>query len=135
MREHINNTETSNLLQSSQEINLTREDLSTVIDAELEPGQFSIHHSMAAHGSDPNRSDRPRIGLSINFISAKVKQTLGPDSAMRAQGKVHPEFVDEPRQDDSFSASAIKSYKSILTNLSSFSINSPDWDTLLRRIH
>lgn len=39
------------------------------VDMLLQPGQMSIHHPLALHGSLPNRSDGPRIGLSATYSS------------------------------------------------------------------
>lgn len=41
----------------------------------LEPGQFSIHHECTVHGSLPNRADHRRIGYSIHYCPADVRQT------------------------------------------------------------
>ncbi|MGF1623435.1 MAG: phytanoyl-CoA dioxygenase family protein [Alphaproteobacteria bacterium] len=38
------------------------------IDLVLEPGQMSLHDVYLAHGSEPNRSDRPRRGLTLRFM-------------------------------------------------------------------
>jgi non-haem Fe2+, alpha-ketoglutarate-dependent halogenase len=41
----------------------------------LRAGQASAHHMHLIHGSSPNRSARPRIGLSINYITPDVVET------------------------------------------------------------
>lgn len=38
------------------------------IDLVLEPGQMSLHDIYLAHGSEPNRSARPRRGLTMRFM-------------------------------------------------------------------
>jgi len=41
--------------------------------ASLRKGQFSLHHTLVVHASEPNRSDDRRIGLSISYIPTRVK--------------------------------------------------------------
>jgi len=41
----------------------------------LHAGQFSLHHTLCTHRSEPNRSDHRRIGLGISYIPAHVKHT------------------------------------------------------------
>jgi non-heme Fe2+,alpha-ketoglutarate-dependent halogenase len=43
-------------------------------DVELQPGEMSLHHVGILHGSRPNRSPRPRVGLAVRYIAAHVKQ-------------------------------------------------------------
>ncbi|MEE2821724.1 MAG: phytanoyl-CoA dioxygenase family protein [Acidobacteriota bacterium] len=50
-------------------------DESQAADVILAAGEFSIHHEAVIHGSNPNRSDDARIGLSIHYIEPHVKQT------------------------------------------------------------
>ena len=47
-------------------------DDSAVAPVELQPGQFSLHHTMVIHRSDANRSDDRRIGCGISYIPASV---------------------------------------------------------------
>ena len=44
-----------------------------VVDIELEPGQMSLHHVRAIHGSHGNRTDGPRIGFAARYITPEVK--------------------------------------------------------------
>jgi len=39
----------------------------------LKAGQFSLHADMLAHGSEPNRSDRRRCGLTIRYCPPEVE--------------------------------------------------------------
>ena len=52
-------------------------DPSTAIPIELSPGQFSLHHTMAIHASDPNTGDQDRIGIGISYIPTRVRH-VGP---------------------------------------------------------
>lgn len=41
----------------------------------LKAGQFSLHHTCTLHQSAPNKSDRPRIGLALSYISTRTHNT------------------------------------------------------------
>ena len=48
---------------------------------------MSLHHVKLIHGSEPNRSDKRRIGLAIRYIPTRVRQTAGAtDSATLVRG-------------------------------------------------
>ena len=73
-----------------------------------------MHHGMALHGSGPNLSDRPRIGLSIIYISTEVVQQRngGRDTAMLVRGVDHyGHFELESPPDSDFSEAAINQYR------------------------
>ena len=57
------------------------------VDLLLEPGDVSLHHTLTAHSSDPNRSDDWRIGIGISYIPTSVRH-IGPTrmSATLARG-------------------------------------------------
>ncbi len=61
-------------------------DESTAVDIELAAGEFSIHHERTVHGSLPNRSGAPRIGLGLFYIPPSVRSTLGRRSAQLVRG-------------------------------------------------
>lgn len=50
-------------------------DASTAVEMPLAPGEFSLHHTLAVHGSEPNCSHDRRIGLGISYIPARVRFT------------------------------------------------------------
>jgi len=43
----------------------------------LLPGEFSLHHTLAVHASDPNTGDDDRIGIGISYIPTRVRH-VGP---------------------------------------------------------
>ena len=47
-------------------------DESRAIDLVLEPGEFVLFNEGTLHGSEPNRSDRPRIACSLRYTSPEV---------------------------------------------------------------
>jgi non-haem Fe2+, alpha-ketoglutarate-dependent halogenase len=54
----------------------------------LQPGEMSLHHINIVHGSNVNRSGKPRIGVAVRFISPDVVQD-GPERqiAMLVRGE------------------------------------------------
>ena len=87
-----------NLLSRGQEISVEVDDAKAVT-LELEPGQMSLHHVKLIHGSEPNPSDKRRIGLAIRYIPTYVRQVAGmTDSAMLVRGTdAHGNFHTEER--------------------------------------
>ena len=61
-------------------------DESRAVDLELREGEFSIHHERTAHGSLPNRTDRPRIGLALFYIPTSVRSVIGRRPATLVRG-------------------------------------------------
>ena len=47
------------------------------VDLVLAPGEVSLHHTLTAHRSGPNRSARKRIGIGISYIPTAVRH-IGP---------------------------------------------------------
>jgi ectoine hydroxylase-related dioxygenase (phytanoyl-CoA dioxygenase family) len=47
------------------------------IDVELEAGEISLHSDLLLHGSEANRSDRRRCGLTLRYCPADVRAELG----------------------------------------------------------
>ena len=114
MRHHSNSYDENNMLMSDQSIELTSEDLGDRQTVELKAGQFSLHHSMIIHGSGPNNSDGPRIGLSLNYISVDVIQlkNRGHDSAMLVRGVDYfNNFEKELAPKSDFSPESIKQFR------------------------
>src|SRR5207249_9813024 len=42
---------------------------------ELQPGSFSLHHTLCRHRSAPNRADHRRVGIGISYIPAHCRLT------------------------------------------------------------
>lgn len=75
-----------NLLSRGQEIAVdVNED--EAISLALAPGEMSLHHVRLVHGSEPNPSDRRRIGFAIRYLPTRVRQVAGTtDSATLVRG-------------------------------------------------
>ena len=50
-------------------------DSSTAVFAPVKTGQVSLHHTLIAHNSPPNRSNDRRIGLGISYIPTHCKHS------------------------------------------------------------
>ena len=76
-----------NALSRGQEI-VVEVDESQAVDIVLQPGELSLHHVGIVHGSNPNTSDRPRIGLAIRYLTPDVVHQ-GPERqfALLVRGK------------------------------------------------
>jgi ectoine hydroxylase-related dioxygenase (phytanoyl-CoA dioxygenase family) len=53
------------------------EQLGTPVDVELRAGEASIHSDLLLHGSEANRSNRRRCGLTLRYCPADVRAGLG----------------------------------------------------------
>lgn len=56
-------------------------------DVILQPGEMSLHHVAVVHGSNPNTSDRPRIGFAVRYVSPRVHQQLDHYPLILARGE------------------------------------------------
>jgi hypothetical protein len=53
------------------------EQLGAPVDVELAAGEMSLHSDLLLHGSEANRSDRRRCGLTLRYCPADVRAGLG----------------------------------------------------------
>ena len=81
---HDETPDERNLLARSQSIQNI--DDSNAVDLELNAGQFSIHHERIVHGSLPNHTDSPRIGLGLFCMATSTRSTLDRRFADLARG-------------------------------------------------
>lgn len=65
-----------NALTRGQEVSVPLDE-SAAVSMALQPGEMSMHHLWIVHGSEANRTDIPRIGLAIRYVSPKVQQSGG----------------------------------------------------------
>ncbi|MEW5976242.1 MAG: phytanoyl-CoA dioxygenase family protein [Acidobacteriota bacterium] len=94
-----------NMLSRGQEIAVEVNE-ATAVDLVLQPGEFSLHHIAIVHGSGPNNSDYPRIGVAVRYISPNVVQNgQMRDLVLLVRGKDtynNFEIVDPPGRDMPF---------------------------------
>jgi len=88
----------SNSLARGQEI--VDVDETRAVDLSLRPGEISLHHMRIIHGSAPNSSDIPRIGIAPRFVRPEVQQKgPNPPEGMLVRGKDqygHFRLLDPP---------------------------------------
>jgi non-haem Fe2+, alpha-ketoglutarate-dependent halogenase len=97
-----------NLLSRGQEI-MVEVDAQRAVMLELAAGEMSLHHVRLIHGSDPNPSDRRRIGFAIRYIPTHVRQVAGAhDTATLVRGTDrYGNFEPEQRPDADCSPAAV----------------------------
>jgi len=62
----------------SERITRVQPDSDSGFDLVMAAGMMSIHHPVTLHGSNPNLSDEPRIGLSASYSAPELYQGDGP---------------------------------------------------------
>jgi len=75
LRTHAETYDPNNLLTRGQSVRDVDE--SQALTAELQAGEFSIHHGNLLHNSPVNDTDDRRIGLALMLFPTHVKSTLG----------------------------------------------------------
>lgn len=112
---HKDSFAANNSLTRGQEVEVDIND-SKAVSVPLKPGQMSLHHGRLLHCSGPNRSNDRRIGLTINYISPKVRQVVAEkDFAMLVRGEDHyGHFQLFPAPDDDLSEAAMMWHRRIL---------------------
>ena len=95
LKEQVIGEDPDNVLHLSQTIEDVNED--DAVFSTLNPGEFSLHHGWTIHSSGPNCSTDRRIGLNIQYISPRLKQTKSDsDSAMLIRGNdPFGHFIDD----------------------------------------
>jgi non-haem Fe2+, alpha-ketoglutarate-dependent halogenase len=75
--DHGKSSKEGNLLSINQEIPDSMVNAANAVDLTLKAGQMSLHHGKLIHGSNPNRSNRRRCGLTIRFVPPSVREADG----------------------------------------------------------
>ena len=83
-RRHVETYAAGNLLARGQSIEGI--DAAKAVKFELRAGQFSMHHERLIHGSEPNRSNDRRLGMSFTYLPTRVRCTLPGRSATLVRG-------------------------------------------------
>jgi non-haem Fe2+, alpha-ketoglutarate-dependent halogenase len=97
-----------NLLSRGQEI-AVEINPARVVTLALQPGEMSLHHVRLVHGSEPNPSDRRRIGFAIRYLPTHVRQVVGTqDTAMLVRGiDTYRHFLPEQRPEADLAPAAL----------------------------
>jgi ectoine hydroxylase-related dioxygenase (phytanoyl-CoA dioxygenase family) len=87
------------------------EGLDAPFDVVMKAGEMSFHHPVALHGSNPNTSAEPRIGLSATYCPPSLDRT-GPAVAL-VRGSVgrQPEFPRSSKPADLPLEDAVVAYR------------------------
>lgn len=98
-----------NMLSRGQEIDV-EVDEAQAVEMPLHPGEFSLHHVGIVHGSGPNRSQIPRIGIAVRYVSPDVVQSgSARDLVVLVRGKDkygHFDLAEPPTKDCAYGESA-----------------------------
>jgi ectoine hydroxylase-related dioxygenase (phytanoyl-CoA dioxygenase family) len=95
----LSHTETfaaENLLNHGEEVNI-EVDEALARSLVLRAGELSVHHVNIIHGSNANRSDQPRIGFSISFITPEAGRSHLPVVHARGSASHGFELAQRPR--------------------------------------
>jgi non-haem Fe2+, alpha-ketoglutarate-dependent halogenase len=65
-------------------------------DVVMHAGEMSIHHPVVLHGSNPNLSPEPRIGLSASYTIPELYKSKRPVVRVRGSGPPDPNWIDSP---------------------------------------
>ncbi|MEM8916014.1 MAG: phytanoyl-CoA dioxygenase family protein, partial [Pseudomonadota bacterium] len=104
---HATTQDEDNMLFFGQTVEVTGESVALPLEA----GQASLHSMRIVHGSEPNQSDSPRIGMVLRFIHPSVRQTKERDSATLVAGIDRFGHFDHERLPDAhFSTAAIDAF-------------------------
>jgi non-heme Fe2+,alpha-ketoglutarate-dependent halogenase len=102
--DHANVPEAPNLLRRGERVNIAVDE-SQAMDVILQPGEMSFHHSTIIHGSNPNRSNEPRIGFIVRFVTSRIANRDRP--LLRVRGTAdcgHLTLAEPPTEVDQQSA-------------------------------
>ncbi len=111
---HTDTQAEDNILSRGQEVAVdVREEDRTHV--ELAPGQMSLHHGLAIHGSNPNTSNDRRIGYAIRYINPEAQQqTPHREYALLARGADRSgAFIHYAPPTSPFSKNSIALYEEI----------------------
>ena len=61
--------------KTASEVKIPRGEKWEIVHCELQAGAVSFHHAKTIHGSGPNNSDQPRLGLAIHMVADHVRYT------------------------------------------------------------
>jgi ectoine hydroxylase-related dioxygenase (phytanoyl-CoA dioxygenase family) len=89
---HGRSARAGNLLSQNQEVPAELLDEALAVDCPVLAGQASLHDGLAVHGSNPNRSDRRRCGMTIRFATPAVrleKQAFWAPMLLRGEDRHH----------------------------------------------
>ncbi len=84
--EHLEEPQQTNILTRGHTVCDTL-DVDQAIDIVLQAGEMSFHHANLIHGSNPNTSSGPRIGVAVRYAATAVKQKKTHIPVILARGR------------------------------------------------
>ena len=112
--EHENTYAADNMLSHGQTVKVPVDETKVLIDA-LRPGEMSLHHALLAHGSGPNRTTRPRVGICVRYLPGHIRWRDGPPiSALLVRGRHGGNLILEESPEADLSAAAIAQHTRLL---------------------
>lgn len=82
---HVETHAEDNLLTRGQEVQAEVAE-EQIADIALQPGEMSLHHVKIIHGSNPNQSEKPRIGFAIRYMTPEVRPNEADHAAVLVRG-------------------------------------------------
>jgi ectoine hydroxylase-related dioxygenase (phytanoyl-CoA dioxygenase family) len=105
---HVNRADPGNMLFFGQTVEVDGGGVALPLAA----GEASLHSMRIVHGSEPNRSDTPRVGMVLRFMRPSVRQTRARDSATLVAGEDRFGHFDlEPEPEGWFAPPAIAAFE------------------------
>ena len=107
-RPHVDTHAADNILHRGQDASAYADE-GAARDIVLAPGQASLHHGWVLHASGPNPSAERRIGLTVQYVAPKVRQTrTDRETATLVRGRdEHGHFRSEPDYAGDFDPAAL----------------------------
>jgi chlorinating enzyme len=94
--EHENVTDPNLLNRRGERIKIDVDE-SEAVDVVLKPGEISLHESTLVHGSTPNKSDEPRIGFIVRFVTSRMQNPNTRLMRVRGDGECsHLDLAEKP---------------------------------------
>jgi len=87
------------------------EGLDAPFDVVMEAGEMSFHHPLALHGSNPNASAEPRIGLSATYSTPGLHRNGTPVALVRGSVDPQPWFPLSSKPADLPLEEAVAAYR------------------------
>jgi hypothetical protein len=116
---HVDTFAKDNMLSRGQEVAVDLGDRAWV-ELGLEAGEMSLHHVGIVHGSEPNASDRRRVGFAVRYMTPRVKQTISQtDGATLVRGADrYGNFEHEPSPASDMAPEALAYHRYAMDRLS-----------------
>jgi non-haem Fe2+, alpha-ketoglutarate-dependent halogenase len=116
---HVDTFAQNNMLSRGQEVSVDLGDRAWV-ELGLKAGEMSLHHVGIVHGSEPNVSDRRRVGFAVRYMTPRVKQTISESNGATLVRGSDPygNFEHEPSPKSDMAPEALAYHRYAMDRLS-----------------